>query len=259
MTIGDLFDLIRKKCPQAFRIVSIEIFKNRRIAIDANLWMYKIMSSAHKSVVYTTDIANHEVDRNKVITNWLSKALEFACRWMMYGITPIFVFDGRPHPEKDETRKKRSETKNKSREHLEEKRSQIQNIDPLERHPDNPLIQEYRKMLFNAIHISSDDIETLKNLFTGIGIPCLTAMADAEALCSILCKEGKVAAVYSEDGDNLAYGCPILITEFLGTVNKYELVTISMQEILDEFKMDQETFTDLCIMLGVISMKIYLK
>lgn len=255
MTIKDLYSLLKDKCPQVFRNQPVTIFSKRRVAVDAYLYLFAAMAVAQKKAVDSTDVTLMDVDRGVVLNHWLTDMLEFVCRWLSYDVTPVFVFDGDHLPEKEETRAKRRLVREKSMAELAAIRKEIESLDILARPP--PLVTKYRKLLYTCFSISTDEISLAKNLLGNLGIPVLQAKNDAEQLCSILCKEGKVAAVHSRDGDNLAYGCPFLITEFTGKMIRdpagnrvHEVVVLNIDEILGALALTQEQFTDLCILLG---------
>jgi hypothetical protein len=89
----------------------------------------------------------------------------------------------------------------------------------------------------------------------GIGIPCLRAVGDGEQLCSMLCVDGKVAAVFSSDTDNFVYGCPLIITGFAENYTYDEhgnriahLDCVRHDRVVSGLNIPHSMFVDLCIM-----------
>ena len=255
MTIKSLYDLLKTKCPQIFRLMPISIFRGKKIAIDSQLFIFSAMSNAHRRAVNETDVAILEPNRGTVLKYWLTGALDFICCLLSYGITPIFVFDGKSLPEKEETRAERRKQREKDYNELNRIKDELEKLDMLARPP--TLIIKYRKILSRCFKIAEEDINLFKNIITTVGIPVLHAKHDAEQLCAFMCKEGYVSAVYSSDGDNIAMGCPLLITDFTGKkiLNEkqervHEIKLVVFADILDALKLTDKEFLDLCILLG---------
>jgi 5'-3' exonuclease len=65
----------------------------------------------------------------------------------------------------------------------------------------------------------------------------------------MLCTEKIVAAAYSNDTDTLAYGCPLVITEF-DKAHKDHVKCVRLDKALITNKWTYAQFVDLCIMSG---------
>lgn len=74
----------------------------------------------------------------------------------------------------------------------------------------------------------------------------LTAQDDAERLCAIMCKDGKVEYVISSDYDTLAFGSPNLVIEFASS----KMQILHLEEILTELNMTLPQFIDFSILCG---------
>lgn len=258
MTITDLNSLLRDKCPSVFITRRLSDFYGKRIAIDTNNWMFKFMSVAHKQIVNSTDIAVEEPDRGAIVKLWLSKCLDAICTLVAYGITPVFVFDGQHPDKKTQTKLERREKKEAVHQEVMRLKGELNKIDILARKGKQveELVEELRKYLRQCIYVSKAEEELLKMILNGLGIPMLQATGEAEQLCCMLAIEGKVEAVFSEDTDNLAYGCPLLITEFTDHGREpdgnyyHQVKTVGISDVLTGLGMLYPMFVDLCIMLG---------
>jgi len=246
--------LLDREAKDAFFTMPITQLEGKRISIDAGMWMYANMASARKKVINRTDVAVQEPSILEIRREWFMAAIMFITGWLSYNITPVFVFDGRSLPEKADTKAKRKDKRVASRAKIDALYAQ-QNMDILER-PAN-IIEELRKELRNYNNITPEEFELFKMVIRGIGVPCLQAVADAEQLCSMLCIEGKVAAVFSKDADNLIYGCPLLVRGFSENYSYDESGTrvsdldcIRMDRVLSGLKIPHSMFVDLCIMTG---------
>ena len=254
MGIKDLNKLLKRHAKNAFFTLPITLLSGKRIAIDADGWMYTNMSTARKKVVNRSDVTVQEPNPNEIRREWFLQALNFIIRLLSENITMIFVFDGEHPPEKAETKAERRDKRIAARAKIDALYEQL-NGDILSR-PSN-IVEELRKELRNYNYISSEDYELFKMIIKGIGIPCLQATADAEALCTSLCIEGKVAAVFSKDTDTLAGGCPLLITGFSETCTYDEyghrvshVDCVRLDRIHEGLALSHTMFVDLCIMCG---------
>ena len=251
MGINSLFKLIERHAPDSFTQIPISKFVGKRIAIDGNNWMYTNLAIARKKIINKIDISNTELSQTEIRKEWFNMALTFIIGWLSHEITPVFVFDGIHPAEKKDTKDKRRD------ERLERKRRIDILYEKMKEDSLNVAIQEeLRKELRNYVCIKNEDFELFVEVIRGIGIPVLKAQGDGEQLCSMLCREGKVAAVFSADTDNLVYGCPLLITKFSDAHQYVDGSRITMvdcvivERVLAGLKISFETFVDLCIMCG---------
>ena len=254
MGINGINALIKRLAPNAYLTLPIREFSGKRIAIDANNWMYTNMAIARKKVINHTDIAIQEPNVSEIRREWFLIAINFILGWLSYNITPVFVFDGHHPPEKDKVKAERRDKRTAARVKIDALYDQLKG-DILER--PIGIVEELRKELRNYNCISPEDFELFKNIIKGIGVPCLQAESDGEQLCSMLCIEGKVAAVFSVDTDNLVYGCPLIINRFSDTYaydehgNRISQVDcVRLDYILQGLGIPHSMFVDLCIMSG---------
>src|SRR5207253_3636332 len=86
-----------------------------RIAMDTHFIIYSNESVSCKINVEAMPLEDlltiEEPDRFLVIQDTLGRILHLAEKFLMIGMTPVFVIDGAPHPKKEETRKKRRKAK----------------------------------------------------------------------------------------------------------------------------------------------------
>ena len=206
MGIKSLNPFLKKQVPEAFFNIPLASFSGKRVAVDACNWAFSAMCTARKRVIKRTDLSLHKPDPIEIRREFMLNLLNFVIGWLSYGITPVFVIDGEHPIEKEETKAKRRETKVSAKQKIEDLYKQLENIDL-----DFPgdVVDKLRKELCNYNSMPTEDFDLFKTVVKGIGIPCLQALGDGEKLCSSLCIEGKVAAVFSTDTDNLVYGCPL--------------------------------------------------
>ena len=248
-------DGLRKHFKYPEKTVKLSTFRGKRIAIDFHNEMYKKLYGAQKRTIGTTDVVLCTVDRSEVLRTWLVMELNFLLDLIEAGITPVAVFDGDHPPEKKATKEKRTKEAIAKQNRIVELQADIAKYDPVSVPQDK--VEELKKLYSSSVHVPYDEVEFLRNILSGIGIPVVQATGDAEQLCSMLCIDGIVEAVYSTDTDNYAHGCPTLITKigrkiWSKELNCYDrdITVVYLADILSELKMTFDTFVDFCIMCG---------
>jgi flap endonuclease-1 len=246
--------VIKERAPTAFFTMPITHLAGKRVCIDAHGWMYANMYTARKKVVNKTDILLHKPDPKEIMREWILSAINFIMGWLSNNVTPIFVFDGPHTPDKDGTKQARKEKHAAAEAKIDELYRQAKG-DILAQSP--TLINDLRKALANCNTIQSEEFRTFKNLIASIGIPVLQARGDGEQLCSMLCIEGQVAAVFSVDTDNMTYGCPLMITGFSNDYSRDDdgyrvghVDCVRYDYVVSGMGMTHQMFVDWCIMCG---------
>jgi len=260
MGIEGINPLLKKIIPEVFISVPLKNFENKKIAIDAFNIIYKTISNVSKNYITRMKNPSEVIDRNKIRISLVAEIMNFNVKLLNHKITPIWVFDGQAIVHKKSCNEKRRKLKEDKKNKIEEKRKLIDETHLLLLEKQD--IEELRKMLLGSIYPTTEDYETIKNVFISIGIPVLNADGDAEKLCSALNISKKVSAVWSKDTDNYALGTPTLIynhapANFLPGGKREECVEIiqvsSILEYLsqkEEKEINQEFLLDLCITLG---------
>ena len=258
MGIKNLNNILRKNCPTVFEEIHLSQYAFKKVAIDVSLFMCKFKAICG--------------DR------WLSSFVNLVQSLRRNDIHCVFIYDnGAPDEkknEKEERVKQREKTEQKvinleiavDKFHntgeidnilieLNNKIRDSEELKPLLHKPKNniginiKLIKEkIEKMKNYNIKISTEDFQKTRDLFDILEIPYYIAPLEAECMCADLCKKGLVDGVLSEDTDVLAYGSPVFLTK-INTKND-TCVRIIHADILEELKLNQEQFLDLCIMCG---------
>ena len=184
---------------------------------------------------------------------------------LSYGMIPIYVFDGNAPKQKAPTIQKRISKRQRNNKKLERlidtNKSCYQNrnykeiinhINDSRCHQiingiaENGTIDpEISRLIKQSISVESNDFTKLKNFFSLLKIPYITAKGEADDLMAILYEKGIIHACQSDDMDMLPKGCGNLIQISSKGVIQYRLA-----EILSELQLKHEQFVDLCILLG---------
>lgn len=233
--------------------VPLDQIRGMTVAFDASNIMYAKMSTAHNNIVENSIIS--EYNRETLVENTMAGILSFFALIFKSGITPVVIFDGKLHPYKEAEVKRRSEIKKIKQEKVDLATQLYYSKNPLEVTKEDE--DNLRKSLRNNIKIQKTDYITMRMMLEDLGIFCYEAEYDGEQLCSRLCVEGIVDAVFSTDTDNYAHGCKFLITDIYHGGQGITLFNyVSLPEMLIGLSQytgrhfTQEELIDLCILHG---------
>ena len=252
MGIKQLHRILEKNAPECYQSRHLSYYSFKKIAIDISLYLYKY-KAIHGE-------------------RWVECFISLVVALRKWDVHCIFIYDGKAPMEKIEEQLRRRDTRAKMGDKIQELEKEIKDYE--EHAIVGELLEEINKKVGQVvsifrktqtinlpaikeklesmkemmISIVPEDIELSKNLFDILQIPYLTAPAEAECYASLLCVNGLVDGVLSEDTDVLAYGTPIFLTK-IDTRND-TVVEITYDTILEKTGMNRETFTDLCIMCG---------
>lgn len=247
MGITDLNSILNE-VPHTMK-VSLTDFRGKRIAIDASMWMYANISICQKEYITKMPDPLQPIDREAIINTCKGILVKFISRFCKYGITLVFVWDGKPFPEKEIYRKlKRSKDKERQLDKISELRVKLESSHPLARLPSE--IKAYKDALCRHVQITAQEIKMMRLFIENAGIPSIISPNEAEKLCSALAQEGIVMGVWSTDTDNYIFGAPLIILGFDGYHEGIECVKISLLGyILHGLSLTHEQLVDLAIML----------
>lgn len=224
MGIKYLNRLLRSRCSEAIKQIPFWNLKNKKIAIDASIYLYRFKGE------------------DALIENFYLMVSMFR----HYRITPLFVFDGKPPQEKYEEIKHRNQLKNEAENRynvLEEKLDNTNN--DFERQELISKMQDEKKKF---VRITRSDIESVQMLLKAYGVVYITANGEADELCYKLTKKKMVYGCLSEDMDLFVYGCE-RVYRYLSLLNN-TLVEYDMRKILNILGLTQTEFREICVLGG---------
>lgn len=254
MGIRNFYDFIKRRAPEQIVECMLKDFDGYRVAIDTSVYLYTYIRSAGP-------------------INWVGMFLNLILTLKRAGLRLIFVFDGKAPPEKDNERKQRRLTLQKSVERLNEIKSMHLSI--LNNGPIN--IEQIRAIL--RVKIESDGInwtdrdttlyylnETVEKLerqtlpitpeyakiaqrfLDALGMPWFQAKGEAETTCALMACRGCVDCVLTEDTDVMVYGTTMMLSKL--RLREEKVACLQIIPLLESVGMTLEQFRDLCIMLG---------
>ncbi|MDI6730239.1 MAG: flap endonuclease-1 [Candidatus Altarchaeum sp.] len=220
----DLRDIVKPK------VIEISELRNKLIAIDAFNVIYQFLSALRQSDGTSLK------DSHNNITSHLSGLFYRTIKLMKFGIKPIYVFDGKPVDLKFKTLEKRSIAK----EAAKEKWSKA---------IDEGNLENARKFAKRTSTLTGEMVAESKNLLNAMGIPCIRAINDGEALCAYICKKGDVYAVATQDYDALLFGAPKTLRNLTFT-GDIKLEALNLADVLKNLGITREQLIDIGILVG---------
>ena len=200
-------------------------FANKIVVIDTSIYMYKFMgdSTLMESMYLFISILKN------------------------YDMIPIFVFDGKPPPEKKELLHQRKIEKKEAERKYNEVRALLQDDDvPEEKKEEISIEMSYLKKQF--LRLKDEDVKKIKRLMDGYGVCYFDAPGEADILCSYFVNSGKAWACISDDMDMFLYGCKRVIRHI--SLLNHTVVYYDTDGILADLKMSEEQFREIMILSG---------
>lgn len=228
MGIKGLTTLLREKSPKSINHVGLYTFQDKKVAIDTSIFLYKSLTNVRYNGDYLRNSQGTPVSH---IVGLFNKTVQY----LSLGITPIYIFDGKPPDEK--------------RECLDERNRKSQEcIAKME----TATGKEKQALEKASIRITKQHIIDLKHLFNLMGVSYICSDGEAESYAAEMCRIGLVDAVVTEDMDTLVYGCPLMIRNCIDRTNKRSdvITTFDYAQILSDMELTPEQFADLCILCG---------
>ena len=160
-------------------------------------------------------------------------------------IAALFVFDGKSMKNKTETILKRKEQRDAAkREHFNIMK-RVENMSPNDREEQEEKMTQLRRKF---VKVTYDDIKEVKGMLDAYGIKYITAINEADEVCSAIVIKGAAYACLSEDTDLFAYGCPRVL-KYISLLN-HTVVVYPLEKILESIGMKFTEFRQLCILSG---------
>ena len=230
MGIKGLTQLIKHHSPNSIQETNLYTLSGKRVAIDASLFMYKMlinMRGPDKSYLTSKD--------GKVVSH-ITGIFYKTSNYLALNITPIYVFDGKPPPNKGAVIKNRQEKVANAKLSMETATSE----------------EQKNKIEKQTIRLTKQHVDDIKQLLELMGVSYVQANGEAEAYASEMCRQQMVDYVVTEDMDTLAFGCPRMIRTCLDkSIKRKDIISvIDLQTLLTDFKMTYGQFVDMCILCG---------
>jgi len=224
MGIKYLNRFLRDNCTKkSIRKTHLKQFANKTIVIDTSIYLYKFMSD------------------NALIENMYLLISIFKT----YKITPLFIFDGKPPPEKKELLYRRKMEKKEAEQKYLNMQNMLMNVKEDEK---KDLLYEMEQLKRKFIRVKESDVRGVKELMDAYGVHYYDSHSESDAVCARLVNNGTVYACMSDDMDMFLYGCPIVIRHL--SLMNHTVVTYETQKILGELDMTDRHFKEIMVLSG---------
>ena len=220
MGIKLLSTLLKSQCADIVQKKHLSQLYGKKICIDISIYLYRF----------------------KTQDALIEKFYLMCSLFKHYNIKPIFVFDGKPPPEKRETLENRRKSKKEAWKQYENLLEYYGNHRTKEQ--DDKLFQLKRK----AVKITREDINNIKELLDAYGMMYIKAHGEADRLCASLVLKKKVFAVLTEDMDLFALGCSNVL-RYISLTN-HTCMLYNLKKILTKLSININDFRVLCVLSG---------
>jgi hypothetical protein len=225
MGIKNLNRFLKENCSKnAIRKIEFHQLNSKKVVIDVSIYMYKYMAE------------NALIENMYLLISML----------LSNNITPLFVFDGKPPPEKYDLLRQRKEDKTIAESKYSELLIKYNNID--DKTEKQNMMQQLNELKHKFVRITKTDKCRVKQLLTAYGIMYYESVNEADEVCAYMVKSGKAWACLSDDMDMFVYGC----TRVLRNVSllQQSVILYEIPIILKELCMPEEHFKQIMVLSG---------
>lgn len=257
MGIHQLNVLLDEKSVPCFKYIPWSFFAGKRVAIDVDIFTYSNGSRQDDDYCSTINFFVADVDENIRLTKYVTSVTNtIVSKFVHKGVIPVVVFSGvAPHEKNLYARRDRAKNAATALENYNNYYAANKPEIGKEHSTSSTIYTKLAKLRAKTLRPPQNFDTHLATALATNGIIVLYAKAEAEELCSMLCLEGLVEAVYSTDTDNIVRRCPILITKIEYRDNGHHIyeMTAEVTEYSNNLPtclgLDYAGFVDLCILM----------
>ena len=225
MGIKHLNRFLKENCSKnSIRKIGIQQIQGKRLVIDASIYMYKYMAD------------------DALIENMY----QLITILLLNNIIPLFVFDGKPPPEKYDLITKRKEVKKLAEDKYGELLLKYENTN--DKNEKQNMMKEMVELKNKFVRITNKDKEHVKELLTEFGIMYYESTNEADEVCAYMVKSGKAWGCLSDDMDMFVYGCTRVLRN-ISLINK-TVILYETPNILKELCMTYIDFKEIMVLSG---------
>ena len=225
MGIKYLLKFLNNNYSDTINVINTPNFNGQKVAIDVSIILYQVIIAIRNS---GADLTNHKGEITSHILGLFNKTISL----LKNNIIPIYVFDGIPPIYKKKCIDTRKEMKYQAYLKLEQAQTNEERI----------------KYFKRTVSISAEQLKECKLLLDLMGIPHITAPAEADSQCAYLVKMGIADSVITEDMDILTFGANKIYRNV--TSKHKDTLEINLHTILDKIDLTYDQFIEFCILLG---------
>jgi hypothetical protein len=224
MGIKNLNRFLRENCTnKSISKVHLKQFANKTIVIDISIYLYRFLSDGAL----------------------IEKMTYLIFMFKKYKITPMFIFDGKPPPEKKQLLIQRIIEKKEAEEKYNDMQANIENASLDEK---QAVMMEMDKLKRQFIRVTEEDIRKTKELLDSHQITYYLSYSEADELCAYFTKTKRAWGCLSDDMDMFLYGCPYVLRN-ISLVN-HTVLFYNTRKILNELELSEEQFREIMVLSG---------
>lgn len=225
MGLRGLNRFLRANCQKNIRQISLWEIRGKTIVVDASIYMYRFQGDGGliEGMYQMVGLLRHN------------------------NITPIFVFDGKPPPEKREILEKRKQDKIVAERKFKEIKRQIADTKNDEDEVAE-LEAEADQLRRQFVRITGQDILEVKKLLSIMGVSYYESDGESDGVCAKMVQKRQAFACLSEDMDMFVYGCPRVL-RYLSLL-KSSVVLYDLRGIITTLSLRFEDFQSICVLAG---------
>ena len=237
MGIKDLNAFLKEHTPNAVTNLHFNDLRDKTVAVDTSIYLYKFMYKNER---------------------FLESFFNQIAHLRQYNITPIYVFDGAPPPEKMEEIKVRKARKQLIKNEISTLKDELEALKQKNVQVDENS-DETKKQILAAtfklaktkkklIYITPAHTKELKYMLDLMNIKYIQANGEADSVCSKLNQNGVVDMVLSDDMDLLVTGTRILLRDYCLGSNR--ILVYNTDAIMNTLEVSYDMWVDFCILCG---------
>jgi len=197
-------------------------FYGKKICIDVSIYMYRYKSEEQ-----------------------LIEKIYLLCVLLKYyNIKGMFVFDGKPPKEKNETILERKRIKQDAENKIQflEEKIKAGEIDY------KNYEEEIKILKKKSVKLQIVEINEIKNLIISMGMSIIIADGEADVLCAELMLKKKVDCCLSEDTDMFVYPCNYVMRYL--SLSNHKVIFYDVKKILKSLDLTKKEFVEICLLSG---------
>lgn len=222
MGIKNLNQYLLKTCSQkSIKKMNFELLQRKTIVVDISIYLYKFL----------------------IVENYMEHLYTMLSIFKYYLITPIFIFDGKPPPEKWDLIKKRNWEKKDAEIKLIAMQNDLSNSEFTKEE-----LLEMDELRKKSIRIKNEDIKKTKELMDAFGFIYYDAPGEADQLCAYFVNRDIAWACLSDDMDMFLYGCKRVLRN-LSLLN-HSFLFYDTTQIFSELEINYHDFLEIAVLCG---------
>lgn len=219
MGIRHLNHYLKTNCKNAIKGIHLSTLSGKCIAIDTSIYLYKF-----------------DTDGNLMENMYLMLSI-----FKHYNISPIYVFDGKPPPEKMTIVNQRKAERKNAEEEFNRMQEQLNAGESVNE-------QEMLRLKKLKVQTNKSRVEKVKQLILAHGFSYVNSPSESDEQCVQLVANGIAWACLTDDMDMFAYGCLRVLRSF--NLSTHSAVLYDTSVILNTLHLSQNEFTSVCVMSG---------